>query len=93
MKQNNNVTLAKFKTFSFIYGGYSENLVSKANMFGKYNRKSFNLKWPLLEIEASGFGVPLRAASCCSRALDSKYSSHAAASYRDFKQSKEEATS
>lgn len=39
------------------------------------------LKCPLLEIEASGFGVPLRAASCCSKALDSKYSSHAAASY------------
>lgn len=38
------------------------------------------LRWPLLEISASGFGVPLRAASCCSRAFDSKYSSHAAAS-------------
>jgi hypothetical protein len=34
----------------------------------------------LLEIEASGLGVPLRAASCCSRAFDSKYSSQAAAS-------------
>jgi hypothetical protein len=33
-----------------------------------------------LAIEASGFGVPLRAASCCSSALDSKYSSQAAAS-------------
>ncbi|KAJ0491641.1 hypothetical protein HanIR_Chr12g0566041 [Helianthus annuus] len=39
------------------------------------------LKWPLLDIDASGFGVPFLAASCCSRAFDSKYSSHAAASY------------
>jgi hypothetical protein len=31
-------------------------------------------------MDASGFGVPFRAASCCSRAFDSKYSSHAAAS-------------
>ncbi len=38
------------------------------------------LRWPLLAMEASGFGVPFRAASCCSTALESKYSSHAAAS-------------
>jgi len=38
------------------------------------------LKWPLLAIDASGFRVPFRAASCCSKALDSKYSSQAAAS-------------
>lgn len=41
-----------------------------------------NLRWPLLAIDASGFLVPLRAASCCSNALDSKYSSQAAVSYR-----------
>lgn len=45
----------------------------------------YYLKWPLLEIEASGLGVPLRAASCCSRAFDSKYSSQAAASCNRFK--------
>lgn len=38
------------------------------------------LRWPLLAMDASGFGVPFRAASCCSKAFDSKYSSHAAAS-------------
>ena len=48
--------------------------------------KQVDLKWPLLEIEASAFGVPLRAASCCSRALDSKYSSHAAASLHSAEQ-------
>jgi hypothetical protein len=31
-------------------------------------------------MEASGFGVPIHAASCCSTALESKYSNHAAAS-------------
>jgi len=31
-------------------------------------------------MEASGFGMPIRAASCCSTALESKYSNHAAAS-------------
>jgi hypothetical protein len=36
----------------------------------------------LLAIDASGFLVPFRAASCCSKALDSKYSSQAAASCR-----------
>jgi hypothetical protein len=38
------------------------------------------LRCPLLAIDESGFGMPLRAASCCSNAFDSKYSSHAAAS-------------
>lgn len=33
-------------------------------------------------MDASGLRVPLRAASCCSKAFDSKYSSHAAASYK-----------
>jgi hypothetical protein len=31
-------------------------------------------------MEASGFGMPICAASCCSTALESKYSNHAAAS-------------
>jgi hypothetical protein len=34
----------------------------------------------LLAMAASGFGVPIRAASCCSTALESKYANHAAAS-------------
>lgn len=54
----------------------SKNVLEESNMGIPYQY----LRWPLLEISASGFGVPLRAASCCSRAFDSKYSSHAAAS-------------
>lgn len=42
--------------------------------------KQIYLRWPLLAIDASGFRVPFRAASCCSKAFDSKYSSQAAAS-------------
>jgi len=44
--------------------------------------RSSYLRCPLLAIDESGFGMPLREASCCSNALDSKYSSHAAASCR-----------
>ncbi|POO03031.1 hypothetical protein TorRG33x02_010920, partial [Trema orientale] len=33
------------------------------------------LRWPLLAIKATGFRVPFRVASCCSKAFDSKYSS------------------
>lgn len=39
------------------------------------------LRWPLDAMLASGFGAPFLIASCCSTALASKYSSHAAASW------------
>ena len=64
-------------------GGKSNGQVLKLMFSNKRVTIYFSyLRWPLLAMEASGLGVPFRAASCCSSALDSKYSSQAAASWR-----------